>query len=367
MEISGRVCQRPRAPGSGKHGRYSCSMTTDTPELASVSRATLARVAAEASVSISTVSKVLNGRGGVSDQTRGRVEQLLRDHGYSRRNSGPSVEPLIELVFAEINSAWAIAIIEGVERVASENGMSVILTVSGDRHSPGPDWIEGVMRRRPVGVILILSDLSTSHKHQLRTRNTPFVVVDPAGDPAPDVPSIGSANWSGGYQATRHLIELGHRDIAMITGPEDMLCSTARHSGYRAALDASGIKVPDTYVVAGQFHHEDGRERGRELLELSPRPTAIFAGSDLQALGVYEAARALGISIPEELSVVGYDDLNIAQWAGPPLTTVRQPLIEMAEEATRLVLRLRTERPVETIRLDLATRLVVRSSTAPVR
>ena len=211
-------------------------------------------------------------------ETRGRVEQLLRDHGYSRRNSGPSVEPLIELVFAEINSAWAIAIIEGVERVASENGMSVILTVSGDRHSPGPDWIDGVMRRRPVGVILILSDLSTSHKHQLRTRNTPFVVVDPAGDPAPDVPSIGSANWSGGYQATRHLIELGHRDIAMITGPEDMLCSTARHSGYRAALDASGIKVPDTYVVAGQFHHEDGRERGRAAARALASPDCHLRG-----------------------------------------------------------------------------------------
>lgn len=341
-------------------------MANETSALETMSRATLARVATEASVSISTVSKVLNGRGGVSDETRGRVEQLLRDHGYSRRNSAQSVEPLIELVFAEIGSAWAIEIIDGVERVASENGMSVILTVSGDRHSPGPDWIDGVMRRRPAGVILIFSDLSASHKQQLRTRNIPFVVVDPAGDPAPDVPAIGSANWSGGYQATRHLIELGHRDIAMITGPDDMLCSTARLSGYRAALDASGITVPDGYVVAGQFHHEDGRERGRQLLGLSRRPTAIFAGSDLQALGVYEAARAAGVSIPQELSVVGYDDLKIAQWAGPPLTTIRQPLVEMAEEATRLVLRLRTERPTENIRLDLATRLVVRGSTAPI-
>ncbi|WP_150308651.1 LacI family DNA-binding transcriptional regulator [Planctomonas psychrotolerans] len=339
-------------------------MTTETVARPNVSRATLSRVAADASVSISTVSKVLNGRAGVSDETRARVEDLLRDHGYHRRNSSQAVAPLIELVFQQIDSAWAIEIIAGVERVARDNGMSVILTLSGDRHSPSPDWIDGVMRRQPVGVILIFSDLSTDHKHQLRTRNIPFVVLDPSGDPAPDVPSIGSANWSGGYQATRHLLELGHTRMAMITGPDDMLCSTARLSGFRAALDAAGISVPVANVLTGQFHHEDGLERGRELLSRPDRPTAIFAGSDLQALGVYEAAREVGLSIPDDLSVVGYDDLKIAQWSGPPLTTVRQPLNEMAEEATRLVIRLRSERQVDNLRLDLATTLVVRGSTA---
>ena len=331
-------------------------------------RATLARVAAEASVSISTVSKVLNGRPGVSDSTRRRVEDLLRGHGYSRRGSSRSASAFVELVFAEIDSAWAIEIIAGVERIARANGMSVVLTESGDRHSPSPDWIEGAMRRRPAGVILIFSDLSADHKHQLRTRNIPFVVVDPAGDPAPDVPSIGSANWSGGYIATRHLVEQGHRDIAMISGPADMMCSTARLSGYRAALEAGGVAVRDEYVRTGGFHHQDGLERGRELLALPRPPTAIFAGSDLQALGVYEAARERGIGIPGDLSVVGYDDLKIAQWAGPPLTTVRQPLTEMAEEATRLVLRLRDDPQTDNLRIDLATRLVVRSSTrAPAR
>jgi LacI family xylobiose transport system transcriptional regulator len=333
-----------------------------------LARATLARVAAEASVSISTVSKVLNGRPGVSDSTRRRVEDLLRGHGYSRRGSSRSASALVELVFAEIDSAWAIEIIAGVERIARANGMSVVLTESGDRHSPSPDWIEGAMRRRPAGVILIFSDLSADHKHQLRTRGIPFVVVDPAGDPAPDVPSIGSANWSGGYIATRHLVEQGHRDIAMITGPADMMCSTARLSGYRAALEAGGGAVRDEYIRTGGFHHRDGLEHGRELLALPRPPTAIFAGSDLQALGVYEAARERGLGIPGDLSVVGYDDLKIAEWAGPPLTTVRQPLTEMAEEATKLVLRLRDDPQIDNLRIDLATRLVVRSSTrAPAR
>jgi LacI family xylobiose transport system transcriptional regulator len=311
---------------------------------------------------MSTVSKVLNGRNGVSDATRARVEVLLHSHGYNRRGVAQTA-PLVELVFSELDTAWSIEIIRGVERVARENGMSVVLTESGDRHSPGPEWIDGVMQRRPSGVILVFSDLSTDHKKQLRTRNIPFVVVDPAGDPAPDVPSIGSANWSGGVLATRHLIDMGHRDIAMITGPDDMMCSRARLAGYRSALEAAGIPIRPELIVGGQFHREDGVERGRELLSLPDPPTAIFAGSDLQALGVYEAARAKGLTIPGDLSVVGYDDLQIAEWVGPPLTTVRQPLTEMAEQATRLVLRMNDADPPKSMRIDLATSLVVRSST----
>jgi LacI family xylobiose transport system transcriptional regulator len=311
---------------------------------------------------MSTVSKVLNGRGGVSESTRARVEALLQEHDYARRGTSQSA-PLIELVFSRLDSAWAIEIIKGVERVSRENGMSVALTESGDRHSPGPEWIDGVMRRRPAGVILVFSDLPANHKEQLRSRNIPFVVVDPAGDPAPDVPSIGSANWSGGLLATRHLIGLGHTDIAIITGPDDMLCSRARLSGYRSALEAAGIPLQERYVVGSEFGRDDGVTCGMELLSMPHPPTAIFASSDLTALGVYEAARALGVDIPSDLSIVGYDDLQIAQWVGPPLTTVRQPLTEMAEEATRLVIRLRNDGADDNLRLDLATRLVVREST----
>ncbi len=326
-------------------------------------RATLALVASAAAVSMSTVSKVLNGRTGVSDATRARVEDLLQDHGYNRRG-GSQTASLIELVFSELDTSWAIEIIRGVEGVARENGMSVVLTESGDRHSPGPEWIEGVLQRRPAGVILVFSDLSTDHKKQLRTRNIPFVVVDPAGDPAPDVPSVGSANWAGGVLATRHLIELGHTDIAVITGPDDMMCSRARVSGFRSAMDAAGIPVQEDIIYTGNFHREDGVRRGLELLSRPNPPTAVFAGSDLQALGVYEAARSLGYRVPDDLSIVGYDDLQIAQWAGPPLTTVRQPLIEMAQQAAQLVLRLRNGIHSGSMRVDLATSLVVRSSTS---
>jgi LacI family xylobiose transport system transcriptional regulator len=327
------------------------------------SRTTLARIATEASVSMSTVSKVLNGRVGVAPETRARVEELLQASGYNRRGTSQSAS-LIELVVSDLVSVWAIEIIRGVERIARENDLSLVLTQSGDHHSPDPEWIEGVIQRRPAGVILVFSDLSPEHKVMLRSRNIPFVIIDPSGDPAPDVPSVGSANWSGGLLATRHLIGLGHRRIGMITGPDDMMCSRARVSGFRSAMEEAGLGVEDGLVVSGEFRREDGLAQGHALLGRPDRPTAIFAGSDLQAFGVYEAARELGLKVPEDVSVVGYDDIQVAQWVGPPLTTVRQPLTEMAETATRLVLQARSREDVDTVRVDLAASLVIRDSTA---
>jgi len=150
----------------------------------------------------------------------------------------------------------------------------------------------------------------------------------------------------------------------MIGGPVDMLCSIARIGGYRAALDAAGIAYDASLVLDGDFHPEGGRARAVELLDRPDRPTAIFAGSDLQAMGVYEAARALGLHIPADLSVVGYDDLPLARWVGPPLTTIRQPLTEMAEAAANLAVSMRHAPGGPVRRMDLATSLVMRQSTA---
>lgn len=328
-------------------------------------RITLAAVATETGVSLSTISKVLNGRSDVSKVTRERVEEVLERHGYRRRGGEKRESSLIELVFHELESAWSMEIIRGVENIARENGMSVVLTESGSRHAPGPEWIAGVMRRRPAGVILVFSDLAPEHREQLRSRAIPFVIIDPAGDPSPGVPSVGSANWSGGLMATRHLIELGHRRIAAITGPADMMCSLARLDGYRSAMNTAGLEVDPEHVRFGDFHVDGGRRAAMELLAGPDAPTAIFAGSDLQALGVIEAARTLGLRVPEDLSVVGYDDVPVAQWASPRLTTIHQPLRLMAEEASRMVLRLRDGINDGQTRLDLATSLVVRDSTAP--
>ncbi|WP_432072594.1 LacI family DNA-binding transcriptional regulator [Streptomyces wuyuanensis] len=326
-------------------------------------RITLAQVAEKAGVSISTVSKVLNGRQDVAAPTRVKVERLLETHAYRRTARSSREAPLIEIVFHELDSIWAMELIRGVENVAKANQASVVLTESGTRHSPAPDWVEGVLQRRPIGVVLVFSALPQEVRQQLRSRSIPFVVIDPAGDPDPDVPSVGSANWNGGLAATRHLIELGHRRIGIITGPEDMLCSLARLDGYRSAMSMAGLETGPGLVRYGDFHVEGGFDRAVEMLRLPEPPTAIFAGSDLQALGVLEAARVHGLRVPHDLSVVGYDDVPVARWSSPALTTVHQPLRQMAEEAAQMLLRLRTEEASAT-RLELATSLVVRNSTA---
>jgi DNA-binding LacI/PurR family transcriptional regulator len=328
---------------------------------------TIATIAKRAGVSVPTVSKVINGRSDVAAGTRERVEAIIKESGYQRPDKVAAPAALIELIFHELESAWAIEIIRGVEEVARDAGMAVVMSELQGQHTPRRGWIEGVLARRPVGVISVFSVLSPGQRAQLASRGIPFVIVDPTGEPGYGTPSIGATNWTGGLSATRHLLGLGHRRVAVISGPDGILCSRARLDGYRAAIDAAGLPIEAELIRNGDFHVEAGFEQARALLALPSPPTAIFAGSDLQALGVYEAAREAGLRVPDDLSVVGFDDLPVARWVGPALTTVRQPLVEMAQAAARLVLSLaRGERPDHT-RLELATSLVIRHSTAPPR
>lgn len=334
----------------------------------STQRVRLSDIANEVGVSLATISKVLNGKPDVSADTRLRIENLLADSGYQRRKpSASNQRQLIELVFHELERVWSVELINGVESVAKEHGLSVVLTVTGDRHSPGPEWLQGVLRRRPAGVILVFSELAPDVRERLRSRSIPFVIVDPAGDPPADIPSIGSANWSGGLAATRHLIDLGHQRIAAITGPEDMMCSLARLDGFRSAMNSAGLDIEPNFERFGNFNVDGGKEIASNLLASENPPTAIFAGSDLQALGAVEAAREMGLSVPEDVSIVGYDDIPLCRWVSPRLTTVHQPLRQMGTEAAKLVLSLTEsgQTPSPTPRMDLATSLVVRESTAP--
>lgn len=325
-------------------------------------RTTLATLAEEAGVSLSTVSKVLNGRSDVALGTRRKVEELLDKYEYRRRGTAAPSSNIIEVVFHEL---WSIEIIAGVEEAARENGRSMLISVSGDRHSPGPEWVQGVLARRPAGVVLVASGLSSNIAEQLRARGIPFAVIDPSGDPSPDLPSVGSANWSGGLTATRHLLELGHRRIAMITGPEDVMCALARLDGFRSAMASRGVPVREDWIRTGDFDTAGGRAAAADLFASDDRPTAVFAGNDLMALGVIEVAAEHGLRVPQDVSVVGYDDRDFAVLSRPRLTTVHQPLKKMAAAATRMVLRLGAGEHTDQ-RIDLATHLVVRESTAPV-
>jgi LacI family transcriptional regulator, xylobiose transport system transcriptional regulator len=293
-------------------------------------RRTIADVARVAGVSVPTVSKVLNGRSDVSAATRRRVEQVIRDEGYRSSRRAGRTAPLIEVVFNELESEWALEIIKGVERVATPRDLGVVLSEMHADGAPERGWMDSVLARRPAGVIAVLSELDDDIRAQLRTRGIPLVVVDPTGEPLHDTPSVGATNWNGGLSATRHLLELGHRRIAVIAGPVRLLCSRARLDGFRSAMDAAGVPVDPALIRYGDFHLDAGAREGRALLALPDRPTAIFASNDLQALGVYQAARDLRLHVPDDVSIVGFDDLPIATWVSPPLTTVRQPLVQMA-------------------------------------
>jgi DNA-binding LacI/PurR family transcriptional regulator len=325
---------------------------------------TIAFVAEQAGVSVPTVSKVINGRSDVSASTRQRVTDALREHGYQRRGRSLGRPRLIELVIHELESPWALEIIRGVEQTARGTGLGVVISQLQGRHTPGSNWLEKVLDRCPSGIISVHSELSECQRRLLADRGIPCVTVDPAGEPVHLTPSIGATNWSGGFAATRHLADLGHRRIAMIGGPEQIPCARARLDGYRAAMDAAGAPVGDLVRTGTDLSVGTGLALGLDLLTLPDRPTAIFTANDLLALGVYDAARAVGIRIPQELSVVGFDDLPVARWVGPKLTTVRQPLVEMATAATRLLLSLLRGEEPPLSRIELATDLVVRESTA---
>ena len=322
---------------------------------------TISYIAETAGVSIPTVSKVINGRSGVAADTRARVEALIKESGY-QKSSSPSRSNMMDLVFDEIESMWGVEIIRGVQRAARKHRVGVVLSEFGPQGNAIRYWIDDALDRRPACVVTV-AQLSQEQRDQLRARGIPFVVFDPTSELPDDVPFVGATNWSGGRAATRHLTELGHQRVAMVSGPAAVLCCRARFDGYRSAMEAAGLPVVPSAPT--ELTQEAGHLAARELLSRQDRPTAIFASNDLQALGVYQAAREAGLRIPADLSVVGFDDLPIAALVDPPLTTVHQPLTEMAVAATELALALgRGENPPQT-GVELATTLTVRNSTAP--
>ncbi len=327
-------------------------------------RPTLASIAAAAGVSLPTVSKVVNGRTDVAPATRDRVLALLDEYDYvplARKGAEPE-SPLVDVVFTALDSPWAVEILRGV----TESGLEVVvdsLAARADRPQ-GADWVRALIAGGRRGAIVVTSRLTVADQRRLGRSRLPVVVIDPVDLPGPEVLSVGATNWAGGMAATEHLVELGHRRIAVIGGPEDFLCSRARIDGYRAALDRAGI-VPDPQLLRhGNFHHDGGYEAARALLALPDPPTAVFAGSDEQAFGVLEAARQAGLSVPGDLSVVGFDDLPMARWSSPPLTTVRQPLADMGRMAGRMLRELIDGNELASQRVELATALVPRASTA---
>jgi LacI family transcriptional regulator len=344
--------------------REAVSPPSDTHRTAG--RTTLAVIAAEAGVSLPTVSKVVNGRPDVAADTRARVERLLDEHHYERTGAGRQRRSgLIDLVFNGLDSPWAVEILRGVEEWGTSHETGVAVSAVRHGNARPASWTSTLTSHDTDGVILVISEPTQAQLEQLRSAGIPLVVVDPANPPPPELPSVGATNWAGGLAATEHLLSLGHRRIGAIAGPEDYLCSRARIDGYRSALERAGVAFDPALVRSGDFQHEGGFVRGGELLDRPDRPTAIFAGNDQHALGVYEAARQRALRIPQDLSVVGFDDLPVARWLSPPLTTVRQPLAEMGRAAAQMLGELIEGRPLHSRRVELSTELVTRESSGP--
>ncbi|GAA1582567.1 LacI family DNA-binding transcriptional regulator [Actinoplanes couchii] len=319
-------------------------------------RTTMAEIADAAGVSLPTVSKVWNGRADVSERTRRRVEELMRKHGYRGRT--PRQESgLIDVVFSEIDCSWEGEHIRGLEAAAFEADVRIVVSSLDHGEASRRRLLQRLRSGHTDGVILATETATAPLVAALSRLNVPLAALDPVARHA-DMPFVHSANFAGARAATAHLLALGHRRIGLITGLDQLVCSQARRDGFFAAHDEAGVSPDLDLVERGDYNTPSGITAGGRLLDRHHPPTAIFAMNDGMAIGVYEAARRRGVTVPDQLSVVGFDDLPGARWASPPLTTVRQPLREMGALAVRTVLG----------HADggmLGTELVVRESTSP--
>jgi DNA-binding LacI/PurR family transcriptional regulator len=329
---------------------------------------TIAEIAEHAGVSVPTVSKVLNGRSDVAEATRRRVQQVMADRGYRRRKPNTRRRVgLVDMVLPGLDSPWVVEVLRGAEAEARKSGAQIVLTSCDDGPAGDRQWLDRLAARRSDGLVLVVSEPAPETVEQLAALHTPVVLLDPVGGSDPSFATVGATNWAGGLSAVEYLISLGHRRIGIVSGRPQLVCSQERVEGYRAALGRAGIPVDETLVHFGDFRPRGGRLGAQAMLDAADPPTAIFAGSDMQAVGVYREAVARGLRIPEDLSVVGFDDIAFCEHMTPQLTTVRQPLGRMAAEAVRLVLAageggFATGPPP---RVELATHLVLRESTGP--
>lgn len=327
-------------------------------------RVTIEDVAARAGVSIATVSRVVNGRYGVSARTIEMVQGVIDELGYESSLVARSLRSQRTNIVAILVSGiepFSAELLKGAARALQDTDFELIVYSGGMSGREG--WERRSMSRLSGtladGIILVtptVVDVNTSR---------PVVAVDPHVGGS-SLPTVTSQNFEGGRAATRHLLELGHRRIAFLGGRTDLESARRREAGYREALAEAGIDFDPDLVRIGGFTEESAEVPARELLTLDPRPTAVFAANDLSAIQILRTAGELGLSVPDDVSVVGFDNIPESALTTPPLTTVDQSIQALGEEAVRLVLDL-IEHPdrveAEPAQVTLPTALVVRAST----
>jgi LacI family transcriptional regulator len=327
------------------------------------SRVTIRDVAQRAGVSVATVSKVLNQRYCVAAETYARVRTVIDELGYeaslvaqSLRNHKTNV---IGILVADLEP-FSTELLKGTADAIRGTGYELVVYSAGGRVGDHVGWERRYLSRLS-GTLVDGAILVTPTVIDVRY-GAPIVAVDPhTGSTA--LPTIDSNSLVGAQRAVEHLLSLGHRRIGMLTGRADLQSARLREEGYRQALAAASVPVDEDLVQPGDYDPDVSAAAALRMLKSERRPTAIFAANDISAIATVSAAASLGISVPVDLSVVGFDNVPESALNSPPLTTIHQPIREMGQSAIELLIRLINGETPEHVHLTLATSLVVRQST----
>lgn len=330
-------------------------------------RATVREVAAATGMSIATVSRVINGRGNVAEHTRDAVLRAIRELGVPaprpRRESARRGSVYVRCPYL-LTDYFGLIVSSVVEALALHD-VEVVLDAGSAMQKRRP--LPGLAGRPDIsGAVLVLPPEPVEELDGLRAAGFPLVVIDPRVPLPDDVVSVSAAHFLGARTVMAHLVEWGHRRVGVIGGPPEWLASGRRLAGFASALADIGVLQPPRLVVeVDEPTEEKGRLAAGELLDLSQRPTALVAFNDKMAVGALKAAAARGLSVPGDVSVAGFDDIDLSRACVPELTTVRQPLREMGRMGASLLVRQLERHDLEASHVELATALVVRGSTGP--
>ncbi|MEP7054637.1 MAG: LacI family DNA-binding transcriptional regulator [Actinomycetota bacterium] len=333
-------------------------------------RATVRDIAHETGVSIATVSRVLNNRANVAPATRALVDDAVRRrgaHAPSARSRSPR-DARGGAVFVRcpyVLTDYFGIIVSSIAETLARRGRCVILDAG--EASQGTSVLDAIRTAPDVsGAILVLPPEPDADLVALQRKAIPLVVVDPRTTLPRDIASVSAAHFAGARALSSHLVELGHRRIGVIGGPESWLASGDRLAGHAAALAAAGVLPSPDLVRHVHATSEDGYAAAGEFLDMRDRPTALVAFNDKVAVGALRAAAERGLRVPADLSITGFDDIDLSEATSPMLTTVRQPLQEMGRMAVSVFMRIIEHHAHEALHIELATELVVRGSTGPV-
>jgi LacI family transcriptional regulator len=311
---------------------------------------------------------VLNGYEFVKPATREKVLLAAERLGYvpnqQARSLAGGYSNIIGVLVPGLDNSYIGEVIRGIDEELAKSNYDLMIYTTHRQRGKETKYVSSIVNGLTDGLLLIVPLVPTTYLDALRERNFPYVLIDQA-DTTEQSAAVNATNWQGAYEATQYLINLGHRRIGFITGLMELSSAVERLEGYRAALSDHEIPVRDELIVGGDFWPGGGYAAAQQLLTLSEVPTAIFASNDLSAFGVMEAIRQRGFRIPEDISVVGFDDIPQASIVYPKLTTVRQPLDQIGRVAAKMLLE-HIENPERSLRrVTLSTHLIVRDSCQP--